>query len=503
MVALLSNCNRTSLLIRKTQTTHTRHHTEHVVVGGIHADRGGRGGTNSVVRHSEDERGVINTGQVASTRGLVLLGLEGERVHVDTNGGDVGVVLVRLHLVEVATLTDLETVVAVELEEGSHGRVLAGHALNAGDRVTRLEHRAVPPVRVVERLLALPGVDDGVIARHVRVTLHNPDELLTGVVEVELDLVGGGRDGLTASELEHINEVLVGHVGELTTLISVEVDVIHVEGGSDEALGIDTVTDGVGVGEGRGVVPAEVAEVVELEVDAHLVVLEGDEGEGKTRVAAEPELEGDVEGVLRGAVADDLRGVGLTANAVGITADTTLLDDVGELGDVTNHLGVTGLLAGLLGELVPDLEPVTVVLVNALTTDLKLNGADKVVANPVEPAELSTRTVSGGDNDRGESGLEVHTVDEITVALDGTGHLLGEVGGTVEGVLNGLHSEVRVTTVHNLPESDLGVTREVDILSAIGDELHKTTTCHLLYPGMRKNFGADAVSVRFNVFFYS
>jgi hypothetical protein len=25
----------------------------------------------------------------------------------------------------------------------------------------------------------------------------------------------------------------------------------------------------------------------------------------------------------------------------------------------------------------------------------------------------------------------------------------------------------------------------------------------LLYPGMRKNFGADAVSVRFNVFFYS
>jgi hypothetical protein len=431
----------------------------------------------------------------------VLLGLEGERVNVDANSGDVGVVLVGLHLVEVATLTDLEAVVAVELEEGRDGRVLTSHALNAGDRVTRLEHRAVPPVRVVERLLALPGVDDGVITRHIGVALHNPDELLTGVVEVELDLVGGGSDGLAASELEHIDEVLVGHVGELAALISVEVDVIDVEGGSDEALGIDTVTDGVGVGEGRGVVPAEIAEVVELEVDAHLVVLEGDEGEGKTRVAAEPELEGDVEGVLRGAVADDLRGVGLTTNAVSIAADTTLLDDVGELGDVTNHLGVTGLLAGLLGELIPDLEPVTVVLVDALTTDLELDGAHKVVTNPVEPAELSTRAVSRVDNDRGESSLEVHTVDEITVALDGTGHLLGEVGGTVERVLDGLHREVSVTTVNDLPERDLGVTGKVNILSAIGDELHKTTSCHLLYPGMRKNFGADAVSVRFNVFF--
>jgi hypothetical protein len=70
-------------------------------------------------------------------------------------------------------------------------------------------------------------------------------------------------------------------------------------------------------------------------------------------------------------------------------------DDVGEFRDVTNHLGVTSLLASLLGELIPDLEPVTVVLVNALTTDLELNVGDEIVANPVEPAELGTRTVLG------------------------------------------------------------------------------------------------------------
>ena len=120
----------------------------------------------------------------------MLLRLEGERVDVDTSGGHIGVVLEGLHLVEVATLTDLETIVAVELEEGSHGRVLAGHTLNAGHGVTRLEDRAIPPVRVVEGLLTLPGVHDGVIARHIGVTLDNPHKLLARVVEVELDLVG-------------------------------------------------------------------------------------------------------------------------------------------------------------------------------------------------------------------------------------------------------------------------------------------------------------------------
>ena len=68
-----------------------------------------------------------------------MLGLEGEGVDVDTNRGDVGVVLVRLDLVEVASLAYLEPVVAVELDERSDARIGAGHALNAGDGVARLE----------------------------------------------------------------------------------------------------------------------------------------------------------------------------------------------------------------------------------------------------------------------------------------------------------------------------------------------------------------------------
>ena len=381
----------------------------------------------------------------------MLLRVQGEGVDVDTSGRDVGVVLVRLDLVEVAALTLLETVVTVELDLGNDGRVLAGHTLDTSDGVTRLEDRAIPPVRVVEGLLTVPLVEDGIITGDERITLDNPDELLNRVVVVELELVGGRGDRLATGELEDLNEVLVGDLGELTTLISIEVDVVNEERGSNETSSVNTVTDNMGVAGVLGsIVPAEVAEVVELEVDTDLVVLEGDEGEGETRVAAEPELERDVESVLRGTVLELLRGVGDTITTVTVTRDTTLNDHVGELGDVTNHLGVTGLLTGLLGELVPDVEPVTIMLVNALTTNLELNGLDEEVTNPVEPTELSTRTVGGEEGDLGESGLEVHTVDQITVTLDGTGDLLTPVRGTIERVLNGLHREVGVTTVHNL-----------------------------------------------------
>jgi hypothetical protein len=341
----------------------------------------------------------------------VLFGGEGEGVDVDTNGGDVGVVLEGLHFVEVAAFTDLEPVMSVELEEGGDARVLAGKAFNAGNGVSRLKDGAIPPVRVVEGLLSVPGVDDGVIARHEGVALDNPDKLLNGVVEVELDLVGGGSDGFSTSELENINEVLVGDLGELAAFIGIKVDVVNIERGSDESLGVDAVAYNVGVGVLGSIVPAEVAEVVELEVDAHLVVLEGDEGESKTRVAAEPELEGDVESVLGGAAKLIHRGVGFSSEAVVLARYTSLVDKVGELGYVTYHLGITGLFAGFLGKLVPDVQPRTIVLVNALSTDFKFNGLNEVVANPVEPAELGTRTISGKERHGGESGLEVHTVD--------------------------------------------------------------------------------------------
>jgi hypothetical protein len=417
----------------------------------------------------------------------VLLRLEGEGVDVHTDSRDVGVVLVRLHFVEVATLANLEAIVTVELEESGDNRVATSHALNAGDGVARLEDRAVPPVGKVEGLLTLPGVDDGIRAVNERVALDNPHKLLARVVEVELELVGRRCDGLTASELEDVDEVLVGHLGELAALISVEVDVVDVERSGNQVGVGNAITDGVRVGELRSGLPAEVAEIVEDQVDTHLVVLEGDQGESKTRVAAEPELEGDVESVFRGALADLVGGVGLTSNAVIVAVLTTLSDQVGQLRDVTHHLGVTSLLTRLLGELIPDVEPLTIVLVDTLTTDLELNLLDQVVTRPVQPTELGTRAVSSGDGYLRESSLEVHAVDQVTVALDRASNSLTETRGTVERVLDGLHGEVRVATVDRLEESNLRVASQVNILSAISDELHQTTTCHFsLYPKRRK-----------------
>jgi hypothetical protein len=408
----------------------------------------------------------------------VLLRLEGEGVDVDANRGDVGVVLVRLDLVEIATLTNLEAIVAVELDERGDARVATGHTLNTGDGVARLEDRAVPPVGEVEGLLALPGEDGRIVAGDEGVALDNPDKLLARVVEVELELVGGRGDGLTASELEDVDQVLVRDLGELAALIGIEVDVVDVERRGDEVGRSNAITDNVNVGVlGRGV-EAEVADVVEGEVDADLVVLERDERERKARVAAEPELEGDVEGVLRGAVLDLVGGVRLARGAVVVAGLAALNDQVGELGDVANHLGIAGLLARLLGELIPDVEPLTVVLVDALTTDLELDLADEVVANPVEPAELRTRAVRGEELDLGEGGLEVHTVDQVTVALNSDSDLLAEARRAVERVLDGLHGEVGVAAVHDLEESDLGVAREINILRTISDELHKAPSCH-------------------------
>jgi len=106
--------------------------------------------------------------------------------------------------------------------------------------------------------------------------------------------------------------------------------------------------DGAICGVGGGV-PAEIAQVIKLQIDAHLVVLERNQRERQTRVAAEPELQGNVQGVLRRAAGGLNQSVGRARRAVRIAALSALLEHIHQLGHVTHHLGVTGLLAGLLG----------------------------------------------------------------------------------------------------------------------------------------------------------
>ena len=293
------------------------------------------------------------------------------------------------------------------------------------------------------------------------------------MVEVHLDLVRRARDRLTARELELLDEVLVRDLGEAAALVRVEVDVVDVERGRDEARRRDAVTDGVRVRRRVRVVPAEVVELVELEPDLDLVVLERNQREREARVAAEPELEGHVERVLRRAALDLLARVGLGVRRAGRIAALTALDEeVDKVRDVTNHLRIARLLAGLLRELIPDLEPVTVVLVDLLAANLNIDVVDKIVADPVEPAELRAAAVARLERNLGKRRLEVDAVDQVAVAADRALDLLAEVGRAVERLLDGLHRKVRVAAVYNLEESNLGVTRKIDVLSAVRDKLH-------------------------------
>jgi hypothetical protein len=127
--------------------------------------------------------------------------------------------------------------------------------------------------------------------------------------------------------------------------------------------------------------------------------------------------------------------------------------------------------------------PVTILAVDTLTTDLNLNLRNELLTGEVEPTGINTpvATLLKTLSDLGESHLKVSAVSQITVTRNGAGHTATEVSLTVKSLLDRLHSEVSVTLVRNLPESNLGVTSKVNVLCAIGDKLHKSSThCKLL-----------------------
>ena len=312
----------------------------------------------------------------------------------------------------------------------------------------------------------------------VGIRLDNPDKLLARVVEVELDLVGGGTHRLVTSELELLNEVLVGVLGHLAALVSVEENVVDVEGGSNKGLLVSS-SDGLGASTsagGKGLDgPQALTNGAEINVDLHLVVLESNEGEGKARVAAKPEEEGNVEGGLRESLARSTnlgRSAGSRAGARDLGEGRVA--DVGKLGGVTNHLVVSAALLLRHGHLVPDVHPVTVLAVNALATNLNLNLSDELLTREIEPTSINTVSAGGHHAlvDLRESHLEVGAVAKITVAADGAGDTATEIGLSREGLLDGLHGEVSVASVRHLPESNFRGTSKENVLGPIGDKLH-------------------------------
>jgi hypothetical protein len=384
--------------------------------------------------HGDSDLCVVDAGEVAGAGGLVLLGLEREGVRVHTRVGGAGVVVEGLHLVEVLTLLLLETVLAVkdELEGGEGADLLLSELLGGaggaemkegsaveggGDNAVGLDARDVR----VEDDVGVGGGSGEVPERVGRGGVREaPHKLLDGVVVGEADLLGGrvkggaAVDGISTGVLDLLDEVLMTLLGEAATLLGVEVDVVSPH--------LEDVLVAVGLEVGG-----------EIDVDADLVVLEGNEGEVETGVAVEEEEEGEV--------------------------DSLAVDGSG-------HLTVSRLLGLIEVKLGVEAPPLLVVLVDALTTDGKLDVVDGALSDPASKLRAGSIGLK----------LDVHVTDEITVAGNGDGDATGVGGSTVNGLLDVLHREVSVALVFRLEEGHLRVTGKVNILGTVRYELHETTS---------------------------
>ena len=424
--------------------------------------------------------GIRDTGRVAAHIGKMgEVGLCGGCAIVVPPSGGGGVNIVGTGIVE-------ET---GGIDEGSGGAGNAGLGAEGVDGVGK----SIDGVGVVEGLGAEETVEnsahlEGRAVVNVLVGLNNPDKLLNGVVKVELDLVGRGTDGLITSELELLDQVLVGVLGHTPALISVKEDIVDIERSSDEGLVVSSDSlEGSSASEGGGAQSGDGKQALldgaDVKVDLHLVVLKSNEGKGQTGVTAEPELKGDVKSGLGESVtgsANLTRGIGIARAIDGVKQGVS---DEGQLGGVADHLEVTALLLSGHSKLVPDVHPVTVLAINALATDLNLNLGNQLLTWEVEPTGINTAVIGllQGLSDLGQSHLKVSAVSQITVTRNGAGHTTTEIGLAVKSLLNRLHSEVGVTLVRNLPESNLGVSRQVNVLCAIGDKLHKSSShCKML-----------------------
>jgi hypothetical protein len=81
--------------------------------------------------------------------------------------------------------------------------------------------------------------------------------------------------------------------------------------------------------------------------------------------------------------------------------------------------------------------------INALSSNLNLNVADKNVADVVDPSEAIVAIINIGllvSNNRalnkGKSNLKVNTMNKITIAGNGASHSLAEVSSSVKDLLN-------------------------------------------------------------------
>jgi len=425
----------------------------------VELELGGHDGVLTPAVHGEGGLGENESARIRNTGGLVgvrsIEGVGSTHVGFVVITGGAGAVVGPPLLTESESGIGVGSTGVIE-ETGSIDVVINGvRAAECVDGVGK----SIDGVGVVEGLSTEQTVQEliaveGRAVVNVLIRLDDPDEFFDGVVKVELDLVGRRTDGFVTGELELFDEVLVGVLGHAPALVGVQEDVVDVEGSGNEGLVVCGGNTATGSGAESLVKrtdgPQTFINGADIEVDLDFVVLKGDQGQGKTGVTAVPELEGNVEGGFREGIAGSAnlaRGVALARTVDVIERG---IGDKGEFGGVSDHTVVTADLVNGQGEVVPDVHPVTVLAINALTTDFDFNLRNKLFTGEVEPAGVYCGTSGAVLHtlvDLGKSNLEVSAVCKIAVAADSASHATTEICLTVKSLFNGLHCKVSVTFV--------------------------------------------------------
>ena len=411
-------------------------HTENVVVDREHLE--GERPEVTLGTASNRHLRVVDSGEVARTSWLVFFWLEREGVRVDTRVWRTGVVGKWLHLVKVLTGLLLESVLAVEdqLGRGKRTNVFFNVVFVTAHTVTNNEQWGTGLGRAdanVSTDWATRGNDNitvTVLGTKVPQVVTSgetfsdtPDQFLDWVVVGQSDLLGRvGRDRIGASVLHLLDQVFVTLLRESSALFSVEVDVVRPD-----------------LERRRGQVLVKTSG--QVKVNSDFVVLQGNQWQGQSWVSVEEE--------------DEWQKDLLTTGAWDWGSCHFTPVSLGRIGQVQFRV---------------QSPPSLVVLIDSLTTDGQFRSRDNTLSDPVSIFR-STRDV----RERLRGRFEVHVTDQITVSGDRDGDATRGRGGTVNSLFDGFHRKVGVAFVNRLEKSDFWVTCKVDVLGAIGDELHETS----------------------------
>ena len=364
---------------------------------------------------------VVDSGEVTGTRWLMFFWLERKGVRVDPWHWGAGVVDEWLNLVKVLTVLLLESVLTVENQ--LEGRQWTNEVF------VELRSGVQEQLWGTRRRWGDEHVGGGIKAEDVRsdsnwcigkvpqvstgADVSTPHQFLDWVIVRQSDLLGGrGRgQGVSASVLDLFDQVFMTLLCESSTLFSVEVDVV-----TPHLQG--------------GKVGTEIGG--QVQVNSDFVVLQGNQWQGQSWVSVKEKDQWQVNCTRFGR---------------------------------RSHLTVVQLLGFVHVQFRVQSPPLLVVLVDSLTTDGQFSSGDGAFREP--------RIRSSGSGSRRQ--FKVHVRNQITVSGDRDGDATGRRGSTVDSLFDVFHRKVSVAFVNSLEKSDFWVTSQVDILGAVGDELHETT----------------------------